>query len=304
MHRPAALAVLLLAPLAAAAEPPPALIEATEAASAACQARGGTPRILPHYETSRDLNGDGRPDFVTDLAGLECTGAWDALCTASGCPVTAWLSAPGGGHDRFDLGPLRGFDISDAEAGALPALVSHHDAADCGPDAVEGCTRTWRFTTNYPDRPEPDAPATPVVTPAAATAPVKAAPELSGWSLRRVQGASPVALGAGPGDLSSLAAFCLEDQPFLALTFHDRPQSESVTLDFAFSQGTLTVTAGYESTAGGAYVVALKGSPLASRLAGRDSEVEVRVDGTAEGRLSLSGSTKALRGALADCHAF
>ena len=115
-------------------------------------------------------------------------------------------------------------------------------------------------------------------------------------------GASPVALGAGPGDLSSLAAFCLEGQPFLALTFHDRPQSESVALDFAFSDGPLAVTAGFESTAGGAYVVALADSPLAARLAGRDSEVEIEVDGEPQGILSLAGSTKSLRGALADCH--
>jgi hypothetical protein len=119
-----------------------------------------------------------------------------------------------------------------------------------------------------------------------------------------VPGASPVALGAGPGDLASLAAFCLEGQPFLALTFHDRPQTEKVTLDFAFSQGPLAVTAGFESTAGGAYVVALADTPLAARLAGRDSEVEVMVDARPEGILSLSGSTKALRGALADCYAF
>ena len=74
------------------------------------------------YEASRDLNGDGRADFVTDLAGLECAGAWDALLhgraaarSASGC------REPGGGHDRFDLGPLRGFSIEEGEAGALPA---------------------------------------------------------------------------------------------------------------------------------------------------------------------------------------
>ena len=75
-------------------------------------------------------------------------------------------------------------------------------------------------------------------------------------------------------------------------------------MPFAFSQGPLEVTAGYESTAGGAYVVALADSPLAARLAGRDREVEVEVDGKPEGTLSLAGSTKALRGALADCHGF
>jgi hypothetical protein len=60
-------------------------------------------------------------------------------------------------------------------------------------------------------------------------------------------------------------------------------------------------SAGYEKTAGGAFVVALADGPLSSRLAGRDSEVEVSVDGMAEGRLSLAGSTRAIRGALEPC---
>ena len=306
MQRPALAALLVLwaaqAATRAAAEPPPALIEATEAASAACQAAGGTPRILPGYEDSRDLNGDGRPDFITDLAGLECAGSWEALCKASGCPVTLWLSSASGGHDRFDIGPLRGFSI--AEGDGLPAMVARYDAANCGTEAVADCTRTWRFASNAPETPEIDPPAAPEPSPDAVPPVAPEAPALVGWTLRRVPGASPVALGAGPGDLASLAAFCLEGQPFLALTFHDRPQSETVTLGFAFSQGPLDVTAGYESTAGGAYVVALKDSPLAQRLAGRDSEVEVKVDGGVEGILSLSGSTKALRGALADCYGF
>ncbi len=304
MQRPARLAsllFLLLAPPAAAQEPPPALIEALEAVTAQCSAQGGTPQILDSYDVARDLNGDGRPDFVTDLAGLECAGAWGAFCSASGCPVTVWLSAPSSSHERFDLGPLRGYAVGDADASGLPGLVARYDVANCGPDATADCTRTWRFVSNAPDTPPLDPPAAEAPAPA----PV-ARPELpaAGWTLRRVPGASPVALGGGTGDLSSLAAFCLGGQPFLALTFRDRAQADSVRLDFAFSEGPLDATAAFESTAGGAYVVALKDTPLAARLAGRDSEVEVSVEGAPEGILSLSGSTKALRGALEDCHAF
>ena len=51
-------------------------------------------------------------------------------------------------------------------------------------------------------------------------------------------------------------------------------------------------------------MVALADGPLADRLAGRDSEVAVSVDGRPQGILSLAGSTKALRGALAECHGF
>ena len=50
----------------------------------------------------------------------------------------------------------------------------------------------------------------------------------AGWTLRRVPGSSPVALGDGVGNIASLAAFCLAGQPFLAVTFHERPEADSV----------------------------------------------------------------------------
>lgn len=293
-------AAALVATLPAAAqEPPPALIEATEEATAVCTGLGGTPRILDDYETIRDLNGDGREDFLTDLAHLECAGAWSAFCGDSGCPVTAWLSAPGDGYERFDLGRLRSFTIEEG-TGALPALVARYAAAACGQEGSDECTRTWRFASNAPEEPPVDAAAQPVSS--AAPPPKRVA--LSGWTLRRVPGASPVALGGGTGDIASLAAFCLEGQPFLALTFLERPAGDTVALDFAFSQGPVQVSAGFEATAGGAYVVPLADGLLAARLGGRDSEVAVDVDGAAQGILSLSGSTRALRGALGDCYRF
>ncbi len=305
--RALSLAVLLaLAALTspAKAEPPPALIEATEAASAVCSALKGEPRILDGYEVIRDLNGDGRDDFVTDLARLECAGAWSAFCGPSGCPVTAWLSRPDGSFDRFDLGRLDSFEIADGTP--LPAVVARYAAAYCG-DSRDDCTRTWRFASNAPETPAIDAPpeaAAAAAEPAAEPAGPERAPTPPGWTLRRVPGSSPVALGMGTGEIATFAGFCLSEQPFLAVTFHARPPAERVRLGFAFSQGPAEVEASYEETAGGAYVVALSEGNLAQRLGGRDTEVAVTVDGRAEGTLSLAGSTKALRGALEACHGF
>lgn len=307
-----ALALLLaLAAGRAAAEPPPALIEATETASAVCAALGGTPHIVDGYETSRDLNGDGTGDYVTDLSRLECEGAWSAFCGPSGCPVTAWLSHPGG-FERFDLGRLQGFELADGEP--LPALVAHYDAVYCG-QSLDGCTRTWRFTSNAPEQPAIDAPppvevaAAPEPAPAAepeagAEAPAERPAMPTGWTLRRVPGSSPVALGMGTGEIATLAGFCLADQPFLAVTFHERPPADTVRLGFAFSQGAIEAEASYEETAGGAFVVALAEGALARRLGGRDREVAITVDGRPEGTLSLLGSTRSLRGALAECYGF
>ncbi len=304
------LAAVLAAGLAlpAAAEPPPALIEATETASGVCTALGGMPRIVAGYETARDLNGDGTGDYLTDLSRLECEGAWSAFCGPSGCPVAAWLSRPDGGFDRFDLGRLQGFELADGTP--LPALVAHYDAVYCG-QSLDGCTRTWRFASNAPDTPAIDAPP-PVPPPPAgeevAEAEVTRPPErpakASGWTLRRVPGSSPVALGMGTGEIATFAGFCLSGEPFLAVTFHERPPADTVRLGFAFSQGAVEAEASYEETAGGAFVVALADGILARRLGGRDSEVAITVDDAPEGILSLAGSTRSLRGALADCHGF
>ena len=307
---PALLVALVAAGPAAAAEPPAALVEATEQASGLCRAVGGTPAILDGYRIVRDLNGDGRDDFLTDLARLECGGAWSAFCGPSGCPLIAWLSAQGDGYEAFDFGRLLGFEIEDGEP--RPTLVARYAAAFCDGGGTVSCTRSWSFAANRPDTPAsvPDPVAETAPQPEAsppegeATAAVAAPPASAlppGWTLRRVPGASPVALGSGTGNIASLAAFCLSGQPFLAVTFHQRPDAEKVTLDFAFGQGPVQAGAGYEETAGGAFVIALGDGPLAGRLGGRDSSVVVSVDGKAEGALSLSGSTRALRGALAEC---
>lgn len=276
------------------AEPPPALIEATEAASAQCQAAGGRPEILDRFETVLDLNGDGRDDYLTDLARMQCVDAWGAFCGASGCPVTAWLSTPAGGFDRFDFGRLVGFEVRDDE-GPLPSVVARYDTPHCGEDVAEGagCSRSWVFTTNNP----PEPPAEMDVVDVVAAGPRSSA----GWTLRNVPGASPMAVGPSVGPIASLAAFCLSGQPFLAVTVTDRPPAEAATLRFGFRGGAVEARAGFEETAGGAYVVALAGTGLAERLAGRDSSVPVALDGTPVGVLSLSGSTRALRGALGVC---
>ena len=89
-------------------------------------ALGGTPEILDRYETVRDLNGDGRDDFVTDLADLAVRRRLERLLRRRAAARSPpGCREPGGGYDRFDLGHLRGFAIRDG-GGALPALVARY----------------------------------------------------------------------------------------------------------------------------------------------------------------------------------
>ncbi|MGI1663300.1 hypothetical protein ACRDNQ_13750 [Palleronia sp. KMU-117] len=75
-----------------------------------CKEVGGTPNFsgidmpgagraadgTPPFITEVDLNADGRPDYVTDLAGLECVNAWSLFCGSAGCPVTVWVGSAAG----------------------------------------------------------------------------------------------------------------------------------------------------------------------------------------------------------------
>lgn len=295
---------LLSAVAVRAADLPPEIVEDTDRALVFCQDLGGHPSILPGYERRIDLNGDGQEDVVTDQAGLACEGAASAFCGSAGCPVSAWLSRPEPGLERFDFGYLQGYEIvGGAGPGGRPGLRAAYHGSACDGDRIgaDGCTRLWVFTSNAPEVPPMELPA---VAAAGAASPASRppAPMPEGWTLRRVPGGDPVALAAGPGEIATLAAFCLEGRPFLAVTFHDKPSADPVPLRFGFSAGPVEVAAGYEETAGGAYVAALDGSPLTARLAGRDTSVALQSQGADQGALSLKGSTRALRGALAACH--
>lgn len=303
-----ALAALLSAGAVRAADLPGAIVEDTDRALAFCEDLGGTPSILEGFERRLDLNGDGREDVITDQAGLACAGAASAFCGSAGCPVSAWLSRPETGLDRFDLGYVQGYEVvADAGPDGRPGLRAFYHGSACGEGrtGADGCSRLWVFTDNAPDLPAIELPA-PEEAAAAEPAPAAAppAPMPEGWTLRRVPGGDPVALAAGTGEIATFAAFCLDGEAFLALTFHSKPQDDPVPVEFDFSGGQVSVTAGFEPTAGGAYVVALDDGAVVAGLAGRDSTVSVRSGGADQGILSLKGSTRALRGALSGCHAF
>ncbi len=295
----------------AAADPPAGLFEATEGAFAACEIHGGEARILEGYETDADLNGDGLPDYVTDLGGISCGAAVGALCDASGCARTVWISLPDGGYRRIELGRAFRHEILPPPDGTgLPTLRVVHGAADCAAAGLSSplCTRTWSFAGDAPEAPpmvalpSPGLASGPLPRPPAEALPRRMAEP--GWTLRRSADGSLVALGIASGDLQSLGAFCLQGMPFLVLRFSEPRETSALDLRFAFGSGALETTALFEETAGDAFVIDLRETRLATRLAGADRSVAISVDGGDPLSVSLKGSSDSLRAALADCYAF
>ena len=181
-----ALAAVQSGALAAAEGPPPEIVEATELSMVLCQDLGGLPRLEESFQSTLDLNGDGTPDFITDFAGLECTGAEGAFCGTGGCLLSVWLSTDAGRFDRIDLGVSEHHSVVPGGENGLPGLRVHYHGALCdgAADADGGCTRLWRFATNDAETPPVEGGDPPVAGTAVATgeaaAPSGPATELTG----------------------------------------------------------------------------------------------------------------------------
>lgn len=273
---------------------PPAIAAFAAEVSAQCADMGGTPRVGPAFATAVDLDSDGRLDRVVDLAGVECENAWSAFCGSAGCPVSVWIDGPSGLERRWS-DYAQGWTL-DAAAGGMALVVTRHGSACPGaPSGADSCEERLVFDG-------PSAAARPVAeAPAAAAAPAAAQPPTApGWTLRAAPGGESVAVSRGAGSIETLALFCLAGEPFLAATWAGQAP-ETAEIEFGLSSGPVAARARREEGAGGALIAPLRGQPLAGRLAGRDSAADLSVDGAAQGRVSLQGSTRAIRAALAGC---
>jgi hypothetical protein len=178
---------------------PPEIAAFTEESLAECRGAGGTPALsglafpgaevvegdLPPFLTEADLNGDDQPDYVTDLAGLDCVNAWSYFCGSAGCPVTVWLSGPGGLSPGWN-GHAQAWELRGTEV----LLYLHGEMCTPPRTGVEGCEKALRFDAPADEagpvppgalassprpRPRPGSAAAEPVDTAAAPAPAEAA---------------------------------------------------------------------------------------------------------------------------------
>ena len=217
----------------AAATPPavaeaPAIIQTfTQENVASCKGVGGTPTLLDNFLTEAgDLNGDGAADYVTDLAGLECTNAWSFFCGSAGCPVTVWLSGPQGYRVGWG-GNAQGWKLRGKEV-----VVELHGQF-CKPPRIgaQSCEVAMRFDQAPPK-------------PANSGAPSAAPPAANGdWRTRQLGNNGLVAAeGPGTGTLSALSALCLRDRPVIMAALSESAGAPSVTFAFLFSDHKVEVT--------------------------------------------------------------
>jgi hypothetical protein len=212
------------------AEMPPDIRAFAEEQVALCREVGGAPGLsgvamagvgvvagsdAPPFLTAADLNGDGRMDHVTDLAGLVCENAWSLFCGSAGCPVTVWI-AGAAGHAVAWGGHAQAWELRGPEV----VLFLHGQLCDPPRVGAEGCEVALRFEA--PPAPSQSLPAeaSAAPAPAAPTLPVLMPDTPAGWSVART--ADGAGWHAGITDPSSGARvdwLCAKGrQSYLAVT--------------------------------------------------------------------------------------
>jgi hypothetical protein len=117
--------------------------------------------------------------------------------------------------------------------------------------------------------------------------------------VRRAASGQAVAVVAGPGVVRALTVLCHQGVPVVALAVRARPPGNAMTLGLVgrSAQAALPMASG----GGNTWYGDLRGSPMVGLLAGAESAVELLINGGRQGRVSLRGSTNAVREALAPC---
>lgn len=102
--------------------------------------------LEPGFLTRKDINGDGRPDYILDYESLRCDGRERDFCGSLGCAIQVFASLPNGGYARVVDDLLRG-GVSFRQVQGRPAIVLNYrgDADPCRGDPASLCevVETW-----------------------------------------------------------------------------------------------------------------------------------------------------------------
>ena len=106
--------------------------------------------VEPGFLTQKDINADGRPDYILDYNFLRCDGRERGLCGALGCETEVFASLPNGTYAKVVDEIVRG-GISFRRVHERPAIVLafRGDADPCRGDPASLCevVKVWNGST-------------------------------------------------------------------------------------------------------------------------------------------------------------
>jgi hypothetical protein len=120
---------------------PPAVQKAIAENKRVCK----TVAIEKGFITRKDINGDGRPDFVLDYESFICDGNPREFCGSIGCLTQVFASLPNGAYARVVDDNIRSIDFREVQGRPAIVLGLHGDADPCRKDPTELCevVKSW-----------------------------------------------------------------------------------------------------------------------------------------------------------------
>jgi hypothetical protein len=113
-----------------------------------------TVAIEKDFITRKDINGDGRPDFVLDYGSFTCDGDRRAFCGSLGCLTQVFASLPNGAYAKVIDGNFKRTDFRDVQG--RPAIIVGYPGFSCGKDPTDLCevVKSWNGSA-FVDMPAP-----------------------------------------------------------------------------------------------------------------------------------------------------
>jgi hypothetical protein len=108
------------------------------------------------FITRKDINGDGRPDFVLDYDYFICDGNPRAFCGSIGCATQVFASLPNGTYAKVVDENVRRIDFRQVEGRPAIVVGLAGDADPCRKDPTEVCevVKAWNGSA-FVDMPAP-----------------------------------------------------------------------------------------------------------------------------------------------------
>ena len=131
-----------------------------------------TVAIEKGFITRKDINGDGRPDFILDYSSFFCDGHQRPLCGSIGCTIQIFASLPNGTYAKVLDDNVRRIDFREVQG--RPAIVVGLPGFSCGKDPTEVCevVKSWNGSS-FVEMPAPATSRTAGIKNAKSLGPIK-----------------------------------------------------------------------------------------------------------------------------------
>ncbi len=129
---------------------PPAVQKAIAENKRGCK----TVAIEKGFITRKDINGDGRPDFVLDYEAFTCDGDRRAFCGSLGCETQVFASLPNGAYAKVVDDNVKRIEFREVQG--RPVMVVGLPGFACRKDPTEICevVKSWNGSS-FVDMPAP-----------------------------------------------------------------------------------------------------------------------------------------------------